>query len=311
MAARRQEYARRVTVDEWVHLPPAELVAGVAVRPAPDMAMASLHGLVRAVRDERGRVVDWRLDLDEVIERGADRALTDFRAWRRTWMDEWPIGPVTNVASLLVEAQAIDYGPARELDDVLARAVRTEGSGTVIESGLAARVAAQLDMVRLALSVDDRVGTGIVDDMPAGSRGTGLARTWAPAAAEWVLAATPVTSLVVHPDEGLVLVHGDPESASTFAGVQAVDMRADTVVVLDRRGESFRMSQRDARPLGWVVPRSLRWHLREVPLVAVWTMLFDGLDAALRTSAEHGAPVRLDSLALLGRGSGRREFLDG
>jgi hypothetical protein len=300
-----------VTVDEWVHLPPAELVAAVATRPAPEMAMASLRGLVQPVRDEGSRVTDWRLDLDEVIEQSSDTALTEFRAWRRTWMEEWPIGPVTNVASLLAEARSIDYGHERDLELVLERAVRTEGSGTVVESRLAERIAAQLELVRLALSVDERTGFGLVDDMPSGSRGSGLARTWAAPDAEWVLAATPLTSLVVDPDHGLVLVHGDPESATTFVGVTAVDMRGDTVLLMNERGQSFRMTQRDARPLGWIVPRSLRWHVREVPLVAVWTMLFEGLGAALRAAAEIGAPVRLDNIALLGRGSARREFLDG
>ncbi|MGD9998121.1 MAG: hypothetical protein AB7L17_17245 [Ilumatobacteraceae bacterium] len=300
-----------MTVDEWVHLPPAELVAAVAVRPAPDMPMASLREIVRAVRDERGDVVDWRLDLDEVIDRSFDVALTDYRAWRRSWVQEWPIGPVSNVASLLTEARDIDYGPDRELDRALERTLRTDVAGASIEARVADQLAGQLEMVRLALSVDERSGFGVVDDMPTGSRGSGLARTWATPESEWVLAATPVTSLVVHPAEGLVLVHGDPESATTLGGVTSVDMRADTVVVLNSRGRSFRMSQRDARPLGWVVPRSLRWHVREVPLVAVWTLLFDGLGGALRTASEHGLPVRLDSLSLLGRGSARREFLDG
>ncbi|MBI5089104.1 MAG: hypothetical protein HZB15_09685 [Actinobacteria bacterium] len=274
--------------------------------------MASLREVIVAVRDDRGRLIDWRLDLDRVIELGPDTGvLTDYRAWRRTWVREWPIGPVNNAASLLAECASIDYGPERDLDRVLAQAVRADGAGETIESRLTEPLVGQLELVRLALSVDERLGVGVVDDMPARSRSAGLARTWVRPTAEWVLAATPVTSLLVHPDEGLVLVHGDPESATTFAGVTSVDMRTDTVLVMNDRGASFRMSQHDARPLGWVVPRSLRWHVREVPVVAVWTLLFEGLDAALRSAAEHDLPVRLDNVSMMGRGSARREFLDG
>ena len=71
-----------------------------------------------------------------------------------------------------------------------------------------------------------------------------------------MLAATPATSVLLSPDQGLVLVHDDLDSAVTFAGVTSVDIRADIVLVMNERGSSLRLSQSDARPLGWMVPRS-------------------------------------------------------
>ena len=112
-----------------------------------------------------------------------------------------------------------------------------------------------------------------------------------------MLAATPGTTVLLRVDDGLVLVHGPPDDAISFAGVSAVDLRHDTVLVLNERGSSLRLSQRDARPLGWLVPRSLRWHLRPIPIVAVWSMLFEGLVAALHSATERNAEVCVEGAA--------------
>jgi hypothetical protein len=302
----------RSTVDDWVHLPPAELVASVSVAPAPEIPLASLRPMLAAVRDDEGELVDWTIDLTEVFEHDpAAETISEYRSWRRTWRREWSIGPINNVASLLDESSVIEYDLDRHLDAALHTIVAADGDDVIIAADIADTLAIDLETVRLALSVDDRSGTGLVDDMPTGSRSSGLARTWAPARAEMVLAATPRTSVLIRPDEGLVLVHGEPDSATTFPGVAAVDMRGDTVLVLNDRGSSMRLSQTDARPLGWIVPRSLRWHLRDVPLVAVWAMLFDGLSTALRVASDRGVPVRIDSQSSAGLAATNPEFLDG
>jgi hypothetical protein len=301
----------RSTVDDWVHLPPTELVASVAVAPAPEIPLASLRPMLTAVRDDDGQLVDWTIDLTEVFDIDPTAAtISEYRAWRRTWRHDWPIGPITNVASLLDESSTIDYDTDRHLDGLLASIVAADGTEVSVDATAVPGLMADLETVRLALAVDDRAGTGLVDDMPTGSRSSGLARTWAPARTEVVLAATPRTSVLIRPDEGLVLVHGEPESATTFTGVAAVDMRADTVLVLNERGSSMRLSQTDARPLGWIVPRSLRWHLRQVPLVAVWALLFDGLTHASAVADERGVPVRIDSQSSTGHAQPPTDFLD-
>ena len=96
--------------------------------------------------------------------------------------------------------------------------------------------------------------------------------------------------------------------ATTFIGVTAVDMRADSVLILNNRGSSMRLTQSDARPLGWIVPRSLRWHLRPIPLVTVWTLLFDGLGQALRVGADRGVPVHIDGRSMMGPAPRITEF---
>jgi hypothetical protein len=304
----------RSTAD-WVHLPPAELVAAVAVAPPPEIAVASLRSVVTAVHDDRGRLADWRLDLAQVFEQDADAALVPtFRAWRHTWVREWPIGPITNATSLRDESAALDalddhVLADHVLADLLDDVARTGGAGSTIEPELIGPVQHELDTVRLALSVDERQGHGIVDDMPSGSRSTGLARTWAPPRTEELFAATPATSVLLHPDDGLVVVQGREDRATPFVGVTAVDMRGDAVVVLNERGASLRLTQSDARPLGWIVPRSLRWHVRRIPLVAVWSNAFAGLSAALGAAADRDVPVRVTAVPSPLPASGRREFL--
>jgi hypothetical protein len=285
----------RSTVDTWVHLPPAELVVTVGVAPAPEIALASLRPLLTPLRDDHGTLIDWAIDLTEVFNSDPDESIvSEFRAWRRTWCHQWPIGPITNIVSFRDAVAGIEHDLDRHLDAFLERIVSADGNDLSVGPQMAEALARELDTVRLALSVDQRTGIGLVDDMPTRTRSTGLARAWVPPADEMVLAATPRTSVLIHPDDGLVIVHGEPESATTFAGVTAVDMRADTVLIMNARGSSLRLTQSDARALGWIVPRSLRWHVRTVPLVAVWTLLFEGLATALRVSAERGVPIHVD-----------------
>lgn len=301
----------RSSVDDWVHLPPTELVVSVAVAPAPDIALASLRPLLTPWRDDDGTLIDWAIDLAAVLDGDADdAAIGEYRAWRRTWCHEWPIGPITNVASLARTLAGVEHDLDRELDALLDRLIAADGADVAITPEQAEPVLRELETVRLALSVDPRTGAGLVDDMPTRTRSSGLARTWMAPPHEMVLAATPRTSVLLHPADGLVIVHGEPDSATTFTGVTAVDMRADTVLIMNDRGSSLRLTQTDARPLGWIVPRSLRWHLRPVPLVAVWTLLFDGLSTALRAGADRGVPIHVDGRSMMDRADDA-DFPDG
>jgi hypothetical protein len=302
----------RSTVDDWVHLPPAELVVSVGVAPAPEIALASLRPLLTPLRDDDGALIDWTIDLSEVFDRDPEESIvSEFRSWRRTWCHEWPIGPITNIVSLRQAVAGVEHDLERHLDALLERVVAADGTDVTVDPHIADAIGRELETVRLALAVDQRAGVGLIDDMPTRTRSSGLARAWVPPADEMVLAATPRTSVLIHPDDGLVIVHGETDSATTFAGVTAVDMRADTVLIMNDRGSSLRLTQADARPLGWIVPRSLRWHVRPVPLVAVWTLLFEGLGTALRVSAERGAPMHIDGGPMIDRANLDTDFPGG
>lgn len=277
--------------DTWVVLPAPELVAVVRVAPAPHIPLASLRDLLTPAYDEHGVLIDWLL-FGSGFER--NDAVADYVAWRSAWRPQWPIGPIGNLASLLVEVADIDHDLGRTLDELLLQVIRAGGESLTVPAGRAAALLAELETVRLALSVDPRRGAGIVDDMPALTRGGGLSRTWAPPSDETVLAATSSTAVVVRPGTGLTVLHGGPAHVA-FPGVTGVDLRGDTVVIGNDRGASLRLDQHDSRPLGWLVPRSLRWHVVDIPLLTVWTPLFVGLTAALRTSLHHGEPVVITS----------------
>lgn len=278
----------RTAVDPWVVLPPPELVAVVRIAPTPEIPLASIRELLTACHAEDGALTDWTL-----FGSGLEHpdAVSEYLSWRRSWREDWPIGPISNAATLLTEVTDIDHHHGhRELDALLARLATPAHGPTTIAAADAAALLDELETVRLALTGDERSGWGIIDDMPALTRGSGLARAWASTNDEAVLAATTTTAVVVRPDTHLTVLHDGP-SFRSFGDVSSADLRGDNVVLMDDLGRSLRLAQQDARPLGWLVPRSLRWHVIEVPLALVWTPLFTGLNGALRSAlgGRHGA----------------------
>lgn len=295
--------------DPWVLLPPAELVARVVTGPPPHIPLASLAHLLEPRYDHRDELVDWALHgsvIGAIAEAPEDdpvrHVMSTYLTWRSSWRRDWPIGPISNVASLRDEVAEIDHDLDRQLGPLLHRVVLTGGTGMPLTAGGAANLLHELETVRLALSVDHRSGWGIVDDMPARSRSIGLARAWAPPREEVTLAATPDAAVIVRPVEGLTFAYtrNDGDDAMTvFPSIEAVDMRHDAVVVLDAGGRSLRLPLARCRPLGWLVPRSLRWHVRPVPIVVVWANLFHGLGEALRTVSTSGGWVEITAEATI------------
>ncbi len=289
----------RTPADAWVRLPPTDLLAAVQLQPAPDIPLASIRELLRPLHDANGQLVDWLL-----VASGFEHhdAVSEYWRWRNTWRRHWPIGPISNVASLIDVIADIEHDRDRGLDQLLAAVLAAAGRPVTVSPDEAPALITGLVTVRLALSVDDRTGHGIVDDMPALSRGAGLARTWVtpagshdsdPSEHDVMLGGTPTSAVVLRPDagaSGLVVLHGGPPHEA-FTGVTAVDLRGEHAIVLNDRGTSLRLDLYEARPLSWLVPRSLRWHVRAVPIVTVWALLFEGLGAALATAASSGEPL--------------------
>lgn len=274
--------------DQWDLLPPTELVAVVPTAPPPQIPLASLREHLAPVHDDEGDLVDWTLTASPFDDHDA---VVEFRRWRRSWCRTWPVGSVAHLDALRDEAHRLDADLAGDLDDLLGDVLAADGAPVTVSPARAGRVAPQVELLRIALSVDDRTGVGVVDDMPALTRGIGLARTWPPPVDEVVLAATPGTAVLLRPGQGLVLRHGADQIE--LVDVTGVDLRGDLALVINARGTTVRLTQDEARPLGWIVPRSLRWHLRTIPLVAVWAVTFDGLHAALVTAASEGVPCEI------------------
>jgi len=275
--------------DPWVLLPPVELVARVVSGPAPQMPLASIAHLLPPRHDAVGRIDDWALHASDLEHHDA---VVEFRRWRATWRPEWPIGPISNLASLCDEIADIEHDLDRQLGPLLHRVVMSGGTGVPLTEASAQHLLLELETVRLAISVDDRNGSGIVDDMPTLTRSDGLARAWAPPRDEVLVTGTSTTTLVLRPGQGLVLVHHGAEHI-VFPNVSAVDLRNDPAIILNDRGSSLRLPLDECRPLGWMVPRSLRWHLRPVPLVVVWAPLFQGLAQALRSVMADGGWIEI------------------
>ena len=275
----------------WLLLPPSDVTLSVEIAPVPDIALASLRERVVAVRDLDGSLVDWALAPGEVHQHGF---AVEYAAWRQTWRRSWSVGPVTNLVSLRAYAHELDDDLVTDLDDVLARTIGGHESGVEVPFDQLRAFAEDLAMVRLALSVEDRTGHGIVDDMAQAGHSAGLARAWAPPSTEVILAATPNTAVVLRPATGLTVLHSGPQFEA-FEDVVSVDLRSDPVTLVDADGTSFDLLADDARPLAWLVPQSLRWHVRPIPLAAVWAPWFSAWDAAIELAESLGGVCTLSS----------------
>jgi len=286
------------SVERWAVLPPAEVVATVELAPPPEIPLASLRREIVPHHDEGGRLLDWSL-VPSAIDIGTIEA---FRTWRTTWRRTWPLGPISNVASLRRVAERLGCDVGAGLRDVIERSTHASGGDVEVDPARATGLVDDLERVRGALAAQRPAAGGafgIVDETPSRSRSHGLVRAWANEPVEVVLAASPVTALLTRGDDGLVLLHDGPRFGS-FPRVADVDLLGDHVVVTGDGGRRLELAPEAARPLAWLAPRSVRWRVRDVPLVAVWATLLTGLPDAVRVAAAHGATVRLTTAAQLG-----------
>ena len=98
-----------------------------------------------------------------------------------------------------------------------------------------------------------------------------------------MLAANSTTGVHVDPIDGLVVV-ARATGLRRIVDVVEVDLRGEVVVVTNRRGETIELEGAAARPIAWIVPTSLRWKVRSIPQVVVWSALFSRLPDALRVA---------------------------
>ncbi|HWM18471.1 MAG TPA: hypothetical protein VNO51_02205 [Ilumatobacteraceae bacterium] len=261
-----------------VVFPSPPLLATVIVDLVPDIALASLADFVDPVTDDAGRVVDWEFGRTQ----GYDAAdLKAFRVWRDTWERTWDLGPLSNLVAL----QRIVSGVA-DVPRVAAllEALVAQPETVRIESSAASDVPAQLDALRAAIVALGREGTAIVDQTPRRRATVGFSRTWGTPAVPELIAADRATVIVIDPADGLVVVER-ATGARRITDVVEADLRGEVVIVTNDRGETIELEAAAARPLAWLVPASVRWTVRPIPEVVVWSALFVRLPDALSVAA--------------------------
>ena len=261
---------------QWARLPPTEIFAVVATGPVPQIAPIFIRDALTAVVDE-GETVGWRLAPAAALH---PELLAEFWAWRRRWTTTWSMGPVTNISALAVAATrlATDVGPdLREaLEAMCAAETNDQRFGeahlepVLMQTGPLTRVLAEV-------GTDER-GGAIIDDLRQSPTSRALVRCWPPAGDDVLLAAAGSTSVFVRPD-GLAVVHGDPRS-HVFAPVASANLTGDAAIIVDAVGRPLVLSADEARPLGWLAPTSLLWHVESIPLADVWADLLRGLAEA-------------------------------
>jgi hypothetical protein len=285
------------TIEPWIVLPPAELLVDVCTSPAPDIPLAALRDVLEPRFDASGTIVDWVLVTSSIREHASAR---DYWIWRQTWRRTWQVGPVSNAASLRQFVDELDSDLVPALADVLRTVIGDHEAGVEVPWATANELVAELDLLRLAISADERTGWGIVDDMAVPGTPVGLARTWAEPTVRRVMAATLTSSVQVRPGRGLVLTVGDADDddrATIVDDIREVDLRDDPVRLLTAAGDRVELPAAVVRPLAWLVPHSLRWHLRPIPLALVWAPWFAGWPAAVEAAASTRAPISITSTA--------------
>ncbi len=302
----KSSHSRDVTEDEgrvsgdtehptpaWALFPPAEIVATVGLAPVPQIPFASLRGSLVASYDADGVLVDWSVAASALDD---PELVAEYWRWRRRWQSSWSVGPISNLAALLRTVDEIEHDLGPQLAQLLRQLIAAQGEVVDWPVDDAPGLLHQIDALRDALrdTIEAGPGAGIVDDTPGPGRSVGLSRTWAPDDIELVLSATSTTAVIVRPGDGLVVLYDGPQFRS-LTWVVEVDLLGDQVVVTNDEGDRLELTPELARPLAWLVPRSLRWHVQTVPLVAVWTPLLTGLPDAIRAAELVHADIRFSA----------------
>jgi hypothetical protein len=270
--------------EHGVVFPPPPLVARVVVGRAPDMPLASLDDFVGPVVDDAGRIVDWMVRRDGAY--GASE-LKAYHEWRAAWERAWELGPLSNVRSLQRVVALMDG--VSHLAALLAALVAEPEAQHIEPSGVA-DLLTELETVRTTIVAEDREGMAIVDQTPRRRPIVGFSRTWTTPSEPELLAANTATGVVVDPAEGLVVID-QATGLRRLTDVVEADLRAEVVVVTNRLGETIELEAAAARPLAWIVPASVRWRVRPIPEIVVWSALFSRLPDALRVGVTMGATL--------------------
>lgn len=247
----------------------------------PQIAPIALRDALEPVVDERD-TVGWRLEPASALQ---PELLTEFWAWRRRWTTSWSMGPVTNIAALAVTATGLghDLGPdlGEALDAMCAAEMDDQRFGDPHLEPLLMQIG---PLVRALAAVGTAEhGGAIIDDLRHSPTSRALVRCWPPADDDVLLAAAGSSSVFVRPD-GLAILHGEPRS-HVFAPIASVNLTGDDAVIVDEAGRQLVLAAEDARPLGWLAPTSLLWHVESIPLVDVWADLLRGLPEAATAAA--------------------------
>jgi hypothetical protein len=267
--------------------PSDEVLAIVAIAPPPPIPLAELGELLVPVEDEAG-LVDWHLRMPSTP---GSNAVTTYWDWSRTWATFRGVGSLGNIANLLDRFGDGLVSPASELVTLLQRIAGTVGDivVTTLECDV---IEAEIEVLARDLAAAHETGFGLIDDMPRRNRTTGIARMWAPPRGDVVLAGIESTMVMLREDVGLVVLHG-PQRQRAFEGVTHVDLRRETVLLVGADGAELVLRPADARPLAWLLPRSLLWHVERISLPDVWAPLLIGLPAAIQEARRSGLGLRL------------------
>lgn len=275
----------------WSIFPTNEVLATVATAPVPDIPLAELREALVPQFDDDGRLIDWFITMPAAP--GGD-TLARYWAWRRNWATFWPVGALGNLANLLDRFGAGSLPLAPTLVRVL-RQLTSSDADVSVERAATDALLVELAALRRSLAAATETGFGIIDDMPGKRRTIGIARAFAPPAGDVVLTATEALSVHLRPNDGMVVRQqraGADGATLDFVRLRSVDMRRTPVVVVDEFGEQRTIAPFDARPLAWLLPRSLVWHVESIPLIDVWDMLLGRLPIAIEAAAEAHRPLR-------------------
>mgnify|MGYP001012163117 CR=1 FL=1 len=143
----------------WVLLPSPDVVASVLVAPVPEIPPAELSELIVPRLDDDGRLDDWDLDVEAIVELG-DRA-SSYWAWRAQWCRTWALGSQANLVELERHSDALGVECDPALVDLLERLVALDDDEemlSVLRPSYVDELLAGIEVLRAAVVSSDACG---------------------------------------------------------------------------------------------------------------------------------------------------------
>lgn len=274
--------------EAMIRLPSVEVLAVVpAGGSVPPVPPATLADVVVPILSE-GQIVDWALLTGFLFEVGV---VDEFLAWRREWSDTFAVGSLSNIRALLGAARRL----GRELDPPLQalhdQLTLTEYNDVIFAPQPYADFAGTLVELRAALHrADGVVAVALIDEMRSHRCGRAVMRRWARSAVDVVLCADEHVAVELR-EAGIVVRHGT-HRRSEFVDVRLADLTGDVVVLTDGAGRTVDLVPAQARPLGWLVPTSLRWSVQRIDVDEVWGPMLTAIANAIALARVSGSIVR-------------------
>lgn len=276
------------TNDAPVVLPDQPLVASVWSDP-PEVPPRPLVPYVLPVV-ENGRLRDWAPTSD-VIAFADVTVPHQYAEWRSTWVSAWMLDPSNSARRLL--ALAAESTPEKDLAvwrRSISSALGSDRGGWVRHDDLVS-LESESELLRVLVRERDEIGYGIVD-ATSGRVAPGLAYAWSTFGGPELIASNDQMKVWMTPDRGLVVTLAPGDANDRPIDIEVIEVAyVEDVAVIESHDSTWEISLDRAKPLAWLVPGALRWRVKQIPEVIVWSKTLTSLPECVENARASELPI--------------------